>query len=91
MTTNGYRLKERAAQWYDAGLRDLNVSIDSLDPVNFSSLPAKTNWRKFWTVSKPRKAGYHKIKVNSVLLKNLNDHELSQFLFWIKGSRFNYA
>ena len=35
MTTNGYRLKERAREWFDAGLTALNVSVDSLDPRQF--------------------------------------------------------
>lgn len=86
MTTNGYRLKERAAQWYDAGLRDLNVSIDSLDPRQFQLITGENKLAEILDgIEAAQAAGYHRIKVNSVLLKNLNDHELSQFLFWIKG------
>src|SRR5260370_1704260 len=35
LTTNGARLQELAAELYDAGLRRLNVSLDSLDPGTF--------------------------------------------------------
>lgn len=38
MTTNGYRLKERAQEWFDAGLNALNVSVDSLDPRQFHQI-----------------------------------------------------
>jgi len=38
MTTNGYRLKERAREWFDAGLTALNVSVDSLDPRQFHQI-----------------------------------------------------
>ena len=34
-TTNGYRLERYAKAWFDAGLRRINVSLDSLDPKQF--------------------------------------------------------
>lgn len=85
MTTNGYRLKDRAQQWFDAGLRDLNVSIDSLDPRQFQLITGENKLAEILEgIEEARKAGYRKIKVNTVLLKDLNDRELSQFLFWLK-------
>ena len=38
MTTNGYKLKQRINDWVDAGLTNLNVSVDTLDPKLFNSL-----------------------------------------------------
>lgn len=85
MTTNGYRLKDRAKLWFDAGLRDLNVSIDSLDPRQFQLITGENKLAEILDgIEAAQQAGYRKIKVNTVLLKNLNDHELSQFLFWLK-------
>ncbi len=86
MTTNGYRLKERAQQWFDAGLRSLNVSIDSLDPRQFQLITGENKLAEILAgLDAAQQAGFRKIKVNTVLLKNLNDHELSQFLFWLKN------
>ncbi len=86
MTTNGYRLKDRARQWFDAGLRSLNVSIDSLDPRQFQLITGENKLAEILAgLDAAQQAGFRKIKVNTVLLKNLNDHELSQSLFWLKN------
>ncbi|MGR6438898.1 hypothetical protein ACU42Y_09090 [Proteus mirabilis] len=36
-------------------------------------------------------AGYDKVKVNVVLMRNVNDKNLPDFLHWIKTDRYNYA
>ena len=41
MTTNGHYLAKHAKQLKDAGLDDLNISLDSLDPVQFKELTKK--------------------------------------------------
>lgn len=41
MTTNGHYLVKHAKQLKDAGLDDLNISLDSLDPVQFKELTKK--------------------------------------------------
>lgn len=46
MTTNGHYLAKHAKQLKDAGLDDLNISLDSLDPVQFKEL-TKKNWSLF--------------------------------------------
>jgi len=38
MTTNGYRLSERAHDYADAGISALNISVDSLDPARFAAI-----------------------------------------------------
>ena len=37
-TTNGYRLKDNAQKWFEAGMRTINVSLDSLDPDLFHKI-----------------------------------------------------
>lgn len=85
MTTNGYRLAKDAKNWRDAGLTHLNVSVDSLDPRMFYQI---TGENKFAQVMKgidaAFEAGFQQVKVNAVLLKDLNDKELPKFLAWIK-------
>lgn len=76
MTTNAGRLAELAAPLRDAGLRGVNVSIDSLDEARFAeitrggSLPAVLAG-----LHAAREAGL-RLKTNTVAMRGLNDHEL---------------
>lgn len=46
VTTNGYRLVRDVAQWRDAGLTAINVSVDSLDPRQFHAITGRINFIK---------------------------------------------
>lgn len=85
VTTNGYRLVRDVAQWRDAGLTAINVSVDSLDPRQFHAI---TGQDKFYQVMQgidaAFDAGFDKVKVNAVLMRDVNDRQLSAFLDWIK-------
>ncbi len=85
LTTNGYRLKERAAQWRQAGLDSLNVSIDSLDSRQFQLITGEDRLGQILAgMEAAWAAGFGQIKVNTVLLKALNHRELPAFLAWIQ-------
>ncbi|TGZ98121.1 GTP 3',8-cyclase MoaA [Rodentibacter pneumotropicus] len=85
LTTNGYRMLKDVDAWKRAGITSINVSVDSLDPKMFHQI---TGINKFEDVirgiERAFEVGYEKIKVNSVLMKNLNDIEFNQFLDWVK-------
>ena len=85
VTTNGYRMAKDVADWKKAGITSINVSVDSLDPKMFHQI---TGINKFDDVmrgiDRAFEVGYNKVKVNSVLMKNLNDKEFEQFLVWVK-------
>ncbi|MDO4625946.1 MAG: GTP 3',8-cyclase MoaA [Pasteurellaceae bacterium] len=85
LTTNGYRMEQDVEKWREAGITSINVSVDSLDPRMFQSI---TGENKFFSImrgiDRAFECGYQKIKVNAVLMKDLNDKELTQFLAWIK-------
>ena len=85
VTTNGYRMAKDVADWKKAGITSINVSVDSLDPKMFHQI---TGINKFDDVmrgiDRAFEVGYNKVKVNSVLMKNLNDKEFEQFLIWVK-------
>lgn len=85
LTTNGYRMAKDVEAWQQAGITSINVSVDSLDPKMFHQI---TGINKFDDVmrgiDRAFEVGYPKIKVNSVLMKNLNDIEFNQFLAWVK-------
>ncbi len=85
LTTNGYRMARDVAEWKKAGVTSINVSVDSLDPRMFHSI---TGENKFFDVmrgiERAFECGYKKIKVNAVLMKNLNDKGFDDFLAWVK-------
>ncbi|MDX1281413.1 GTP 3',8-cyclase MoaA [Shewanella colwelliana] len=84
-TTNGYRLAKHAQEWYDAGLRRINVSVDSLDPRMFNQITGENKFDDVMRgVDAALEAGFERVKINAVLLKGLNDKDLPRFLHWIK-------
>ena len=83
-TTNGYKLRERALEYYAAGLRAINVSIDSLDPRKFHEITGHDRLKEIITgVQAALDVGFEAVKINAVLLKGLNDNELEGFLDFI--------
>lgn len=84
-TTNGYRLEKHAKEWYEAGLRRINVSVDSLDPRMFYQITGENKFDDVMRgVDAALNAGFERVKINAVLLKGLNDKDLPRFLHWIK-------
>ncbi|WP_428619408.1 GTP 3',8-cyclase MoaA, partial [Shewanella sp.] len=84
-TTNGYRLEKHAKEWFDAGLRRINVSVDSLDPRMFYQITGENKFDEVMRgVDAALEAGFERVKINAVLLKGLNDKDLPRFLHWIK-------
>ncbi len=81
MTTNGYRLAERAADYFAAGIRSLNISIDSLDPAGFHAITGHDRLAEVLAgVEAARRAGFASIKINSVLLRGMNEDALGGFI-----------
>lgn len=84
LTTNGYRLNERIVEWHNAGLTSLNVSIDSFVPQLFQLITGENKLHSILDgVEKSLANGMTKVKINTVLMKGLNDN-LSTHLQWIK-------
>ena len=85
LTTNGSQLRQHAAILADAGVRRINVSIDSLDPDRFGFI---TRGGALATVldgiSAARAEGIA-IKINMVALKGLNEDEIESMLRWCAG------
>ena len=85
-TTNGYKLPERAQAYFDAGLRSINISIDSLDAQKFHAVTGHDRLKDATDgVTAALDAGFHTVKVNVVLLKGVNDDGLNDFLSFIKN------
>jgi cyclic pyranopterin phosphate synthase len=86
MTTNGLRLPSLAAPLRDAGLQRVNISLDTLDRETFRRLTHRD--RLIDTLSGIRAAqvaGLEPVKINTVLLRGVNDHEAPDLLRWAIG------
>ncbi|EGD59506.1 molybdenum cofactor biosynthesis protein A [Novosphingobium nitrogenifigens DSM 19370] len=77
MTTNGYRLVERAASYAEAGVSAINISIDSLDAARFADITGHDRLAEVLAgVEAARAAGFSTIKLNCVLMRGVNADEV---------------
>jgi len=85
LTTNGYKINQHIDSWKDAGLDQLNVSIDSLDPKVFHKITGHNRLHEILTgLDRALTLGFGRVKVNAVLLKGHNGDQLNRFLDWVK-------
>jgi cyclic pyranopterin phosphate synthase len=85
VSTNGYKLKELARPFREAGVTSVNVSLDSLDRRKFADITGTDQLPQVLAgIDAALVAGFPEVKVNAVLLKGLNDQALDEFLSWIK-------
>jgi cyclic pyranopterin phosphate synthase len=76
LTTNGLRLDKLAAPLADAGLQRVNVSLDTLDRDLFKQLTFRDRFDDVIRgIEAAQSAGLEPVKVNSVLMRGVNDHE----------------
>lgn len=84
MTTNGYRLAERAADYAAAGISALNVSLDSLDSGKFAAITGHDRLDEVLAgIEAAQDAGIASVKLNSVLMRGINDGELDGFIDFV--------
>jgi cyclic pyranopterin phosphate synthase len=80
MTSNGFLLPEMAQDLYDAGLKRLNISLDSLQKENFEKIignGSKTRWERVWHgIQTAFKVGFDPLKLNVVVIPGFNDGEV---------------
>jgi cyclic pyranopterin phosphate synthase len=81
MTTNGIFLSKKAAELKAAGLNRINISLDTLDPSRFRMIARRGDLSKVLEgIESAAKVGLEPIKLNMVLLKDINDDEIGAFL-----------
>jgi len=85
LTTNGSRLHEFADTLEQAGVRSLNISLDTLQPEKFQLITRRRNqFEKIYdNIQLFLKKDFH-VKVNMVVMKGLNDNEINDFVEWTK-------
>jgi len=77
LTTNGLLLAEQAAALYEAGLRRLNVSLDTLDPTRFRELTRRPGIERVLAgLAEAKRLGFRPIKVNAVAIRGYAEHDV---------------
>jgi GTP 3',8-cyclase len=80
LTTNGFRLAELAEPLYRAGLKRINISLDSLTPATFDEIignRGKTRWPEVWSgIQAAHAVGFDPLKLNVVVIPGVNDGEV---------------
>ena len=77
MTTNGFLFAGKAHALKAAGLRRISFSLDSLDRDNFKRMTGRSGLDQVLRgISLARELGLHPVKVNAVVIRGLNDHEI---------------
>ncbi len=89
LTTNGILLEELAAPLYEAGLRRLNVHIDTLDRERFLRIARRDELdRVLRGLEAARRAGYAKIKLHAVAVKNLVEPDIGPLARYARENGF---
>ena len=90
MTTNGILFDKYAHGLFDAGLKRINISLDSLNEKKFKKI---TRTGSLETVLKnielAKKIGYNPVKINTVLIRGINDDEIIDFVNFARKFELN--
>ncbi|GLV30024.1 cyclic pyranopterin monophosphate synthase [Sphingobium sp. TomTYG75] len=89
LTSNGTRLAQHAEALFDAGVRRINVSLDSRDPQRFAHVTRNGDIRPVLEGLAAAKAAGLAIKINMVALKGVNDDEILPMLQWCDQQSFD--
>lgn len=85
LSTNGFRLSKRIDDFFRAGLKGINVSVDSLDPDTFRKITGRASLNDvLGGIDRALELGMEAVKINAVALRGINDHHLSRFLDYIR-------
>ena len=80
LTTNGVLLAPMAEALLRAGIRRVNISLDSLDRETFHRIAGRDEFERVWQgIETALGAGFDKVKINMVPIRGVNDHELVAF------------
>lgn len=81
LTTNGSQLSKQAKQLFQAGVKRINISVDSLKPERFKQITRTGDLNKVLAgIDSAIDTGFEGIKLNTVLMRNINDDETSDLV-----------
>ena len=80
LTTNGILLKDFAEALKRAGLKRVNISLDSLRRERFYEITRRADFDRVWSgIEEAQRVGLTPIKINMVAIQGLNDDEIEDF------------
>ena len=82
LTTNGTQLQKYARKLYANGVRRINVSLDTLDPIKFKLITRIGKLQEVLSGIDAAKDANLRVKINCVALKNINENEIDNFINW---------
>jgi cyclic pyranopterin phosphate synthase len=91
LTTNGSQLAKFASDLKDAGMRRINVSLDTLDPAKFREI---TRWGRLEQVLEGIDAALAaglQVKINTVALRGINEDEIADLMSWAHGKGMDFT
>ena len=89
LTTNGTQLAKHAAGLAAAGVRRINVSVDTLDPAKFKAITRWGDLAKVMDGLAAAKAAGLGVKINTVALKGVNEDEYDGLIEWCGAEGFD--
>ena len=89
LTTNGTRLAGHAAALHNAGVRRINVSLDSLSPTCFAHITRGGDISKVLQGLDAAREASLAVKINMVALRGVNEHEILPMLQWCDSQGFD--
>jgi cyclic pyranopterin phosphate synthase len=90
LTTNGSQLPHMAQDLKDAGVRRLNISLDSLDSDKFRELTRTGDLQQVLAgIQAAKAAGFKRIKLNAVILKGRNDDEILPLVEFVRAEKLD--
>jgi cyclic pyranopterin phosphate synthase len=85
LTTNGLKLKEMSPALREAGLKRVNVSLDTLERERFHRIARRDRLHEVLEgLAAARAAGFAPIKINAVLMRGFNDDEAVSLARWAR-------
>ncbi|MDJ0658695.1 MAG: GTP 3',8-cyclase MoaA [Crocosphaera sp.] len=80
LTTNGFLLSSLAEDLYNAGLKRINISLDSLNPDTFKTIIGRKKanlWQQTWSgIQAAYEVGFDPLKLNIVVIPGVNESEI---------------
>jgi len=85
LTTNGLRTNAFIDVFKKAGIKSINLSLDTLDKDKFFSITKRNVFEKVWSnIQQLIYEGFH-VKINTVVMRGVNDAEILDFIEWTKN------
>jgi cyclic pyranopterin phosphate synthase len=77
LTTNGVLLEANARRIFDAGIRRINISLDSLSREKYAHITGYDLFERVWAgIQRAQEIGFAPIKINAVAMRGINDDEI---------------